>query len=86
MIASVSTSEVLGGVRPRTTSATGARPHRDELTADWERAERAEPLVSIDPLPYFAKVAVDAELGTVVWPNGADLAPDVLHEEALSLA
>jgi hypothetical protein len=34
---------------------------------------------------YFARVAVDAELGTIVWPNGADLAPDVLHEQALSL-
>jgi hypothetical protein len=29
---------------------------------------------------YFAQVRVDAELGTVVWPNGADLDPDVLYE------
>ena len=27
----------------------------------------------------FRKVAVDRELGTIVWPNGADLDPDVLH-------
>lgn len=27
----------------------------------------------------FAKVRVDPEIGTVVWPNGADLCPDVLH-------
>ena len=27
----------------------------------------------------FRKVAVDADLGTIVWPNGADLDPDVLH-------
>ena len=27
----------------------------------------------------FRQVSVDAELGTIVWPNGADLDPDVLH-------
>jgi Protein of unknown function (DUF2442) len=27
----------------------------------------------------FRKVTVDSELGTIVWPNGADLDPDVLH-------
>jgi hypothetical protein len=28
----------------------------------------------------FARAAVDAETGTVVWPGGADLAPDTLYE------
>ena len=36
----------------------------------------AEPLQDPD---YFARVRVDLELGTVVWPNGYDLDPDVLH-------
>jgi hypothetical protein len=27
---------------------------------------------------YFAQVRVDEDWGTVVWPNGADLDPDVL--------
>lgn len=31
-----------------------------------------------DPLE-FAKVRVDSELGTICWPSGADLDPDVLY-------
>jgi uncharacterized protein DUF2442 len=30
-------------------------------------------------LSYFQQVRVDPNLGTVVWPNGADLDPDVLY-------
>ena len=28
----------------------------------------------------FRQVWVDAEARTVTWPNGADIAPDVMHE------
>jgi hypothetical protein len=31
---------------------------------------------------YFAKVRVDPEAATIVWPNGADMAPEPLYEEA----
>jgi len=30
----------------------------------------------------FARVAVDPESGTIVWPGGADLAPDTLYVRA----
>lgn len=32
----------------------------------------------------FARVEVDSETGTVVWPSGADLAPDTLYERVRS--
>src|SRR2546422_3575854 len=33
----------------------------------------------LDDPDYFAQVRVDPDAGTVVWPNGLDLAPEVLH-------
>jgi hypothetical protein len=30
---------------------------------------------------FFLQVQVNSELGTIVWPNGADLDPDVLYAE-----
>lgn len=42
-----------------------------------------EPLESVH---FFARVAVDGEAGTVVWPNGVDFCPDVLYAEATGKA
>ena len=38
-----------------------------------------EPLRDVS---LFSRVEVDPELGTVVWPNGADLDSDSLYESA----
>ena len=38
-----------------------------------------EPLRDPD---YFARASLDPVCGTVAWPNGADFAPEALHELA----
>lgn len=49
--------------------------------SDWTWSGVFEPLR--DPA-YFRKVRLDDELGTIVWPNGADIAPETLHAWALN--
>lgn len=38
-----------------------------------------EPLKDLE---YFRQIRVDSDLHTLVWPNGADLAPEFLYERA----
>jgi hypothetical protein len=62
-------------------------PHHLDLTfSDGARAVvDVAPLLSgpvFEPLrepSYFAQVALDPVCGTVVWPNGADFAPEALR-------
>ncbi len=34
---------------------------------------------------FFSQARVDKELGTVVWPNGADFSPEFLYNQAKSV-
>lgn len=36
------------------------------------------PLESVD---FFSQVMVDTDAGTIAWPNGVDLCPDVLYSQ-----
>lgn len=69
--------EHLGGYRLRVTFADGVVSEVDlSEKLSGEVGPVFEPLRD---LAFFSKVAVDPDLGTIVWPNGADLAPDALH-------
>ncbi len=66
--------EPLNSFRLRLTFTDGLIREVDLSDDLW--GPMAEPLQDPD---YFRQVRVDPELGTVVWPNGYDLDPDVLH-------
>ena len=58
----------------------------DGQTVEMDFADRVvgrggvfEPL---EDVVFFARVSVDSEAGTLVWPNDVDLDPDVLYSEA----
>ncbi len=70
----VTAVEPLNSFRLRLTFTDGLIREVDLSDDLW--GPMAEPLQDPD---YFRQVRVDPELGTVVWPNGYDLDPDVLH-------
>jgi hypothetical protein len=70
----VTSVDVLGHYKLRLGFSDGST--RDVDLNGELRGPIFEPLA--DP-GYFAQVQVDDQLGTVVWPNGADLDPLVLH-------
>lgn len=70
--------DVVGEYRLRLTFADGTVGDVDFAGREWRGV--FEPLG--DP-SYFARVAVDPDAGTIAWPNGTDMAPEPLYEEAL---
>ena len=79
---------------PEVTQVEPGPSHRLILTfANGERREidiaRLVPFDGVfEPLAdpaYFRRVAVNRDIGTIVWPNGADLCPDVLYSESTAL-
>lgn len=69
--------QCLGGYRLRLRFDDGSSGQIDFSKETWTGvfAPLAEP-------QYFAMVRLDEELGTIVWPNGADIAPETLHRMA----
>ncbi len=69
--------EVVGEFRLRLTFDDGTVGEVDFAERDWPGV-----LQRLGDRAYFSRVFVDPELGTVAWPNGVDLAPEPLYEEA----
>jgi Protein of unknown function (DUF2442) len=69
--------EVSGEYRLRLTFDDGTVGEVDFAGREWRGV--FEPLR--DP-EYFGQVTVDADAGTITWPNGADMAPEPLYEMA----
>lgn len=66
--------EVVGEHRLRVVFDDGLSGEIDASNWTWRGV--FEPLR--DPA-YFARVRLDRQLGTIGWPNGADVAPETLH-------
>lgn len=49
--------------------------------APWIVGKRGV-FAALQDASFFRQVTVDPEAGTLIWPNGADLDPDVLYEAA----
>jgi hypothetical protein len=74
----VTAVEVVGDRRLRLTFTDGSVGEVDFSNRQWRGV-----FAPLQDPAYFRQVAVDPELGTIVWPNGADIAPETLYELAV---
>jgi len=76
MVQEVIDVEYLDGYRLEITFESGEK--REVDIAGFVRFDGVfEPLSDLD---YFQQVRVNPDIGTIMWPNGADLCPDVLYQ------
>ncbi len=57
-----------------------------EGEVDFEQELEGEIFKPLRDIPYFKNFSVHHELHTIVWPNGADFAPEFLYEKLQVLA
>lgn len=67
--------EVIGDHRLRLRFEDGAEGELDFSRHRWRGV-----FAPLQDPAYFREVTLDPELGTIVWPNGADIAPETLHD------
>ena len=74
-------------MRWRVVKAKACGPHSVDLTFKDGRRKRVNLLSLLEGLvfqplldpTFFARLRLDPTAGTVVWPNGADIAPEALY-------
>lgn len=66
--------EVLGDYRLRLRFEDGTVGDVDFASRRWRGV-----FAPLRDASYFAQVRVDPRAGTIVWPNGADMAPETLY-------
>lgn len=79
MLNRIQSVRALGGYRLNlgfTDGRSGDVDLRDDVVG------RGGVFTDLEDVSYFARVQVDAEAGTIMWPNGVDLDPDVLYSRA----
>jgi Protein of unknown function (DUF2442) len=76
MIEIVHVTEVqpLANHRLRLSFEDGAEGEVDLSARRWRGV-----FAPLEDQAFFEQVELDEELGTIVWPNGADIAPETLH-------
>jgi hypothetical protein len=76
LCAAITDVQVLDGCRVELAFSDGVRGVVDLANRIVGRGGVFGPLENSE---FFRQVSVDHELGTIVWPNGADICPDLLH-------
>lgn len=79
MVPKIESAEYVAGYRIRVRFADGREGEIDLAEELW--GDVFEPLAD---LKLFRAFHVDAELNTIAWPTGADLAPEFLYEKIAS--
>ena len=74
--ATVTNVRVIDGYRIELTFSDGVRSVVD---LSKRIVGRGGVFAALENPEFFRRVAVDDELGTIVWPNGADVCPDLLY-------
>lgn len=74
-MAHVTHVESLAGHRLRLRFDDGAEGEIDLSLRQWRGI-----FAPLKDQAFFERVEIDEELGTIVWPNGADIAPETLHD------